>query len=63
MNTNYEADTRLFGHVKFIATTQPDIDVVIRCDDTVILIIVLAYVPFYSAHVWLDVRKYSNNSR
>ncbi len=58
-----EADTRLIFHAKHVSDTQPESNLVVRCNDTDILINFLSHIAHLSVHVWLDVGKSSYNSR
>lgn len=58
-----EADTRLVWHAKHISEELPNSNIVIRCNDTDILINFLPHVRSFSAHVWLDVGLSNKNTR
>ena len=58
-----EADTRMVWHVKYISDMQGKGNVVIRCDDTDVLVIFLAHVLKFAVHVWLDVGHNNKNNR
>ena len=58
-----EADTRVAFHAVHIEQLNPG-NIVIRCDDTDILIIILSNIQKFSqSHVWLDMGLDYNNSR
>ncbi len=58
-----EADTRIMWHIGHISQSQPECNVSVRCDDTDVLIILLAHDAESSVRVWMDVGKSSNNTR
>ena len=58
-----EADTRVAFHVVHVEQLDPD-NIVVRCNDTDILIIILSNIQEFSqSHVWLDMGLDYNNSR
>lgn len=59
-----EADTRIIWHLHHIAQhTEDSQNVVIRCSDTDVLVILLNYAGKYSLNVWMDVGLSSSNNR
>ncbi len=58
-----EADTRLLWHVNHMGKTIPDQNVVVRCNDTDVLIIFLLHSSMLPVHVWLEAGLTYNNSR
>ena len=52
-----EADTRLIFHAKHVSDAQPDSKLVVRYNDTEILINFVPHVTQLSVHLWLDVGK------
>lgn len=63
--SHYEADTRVVWHIKHISETNTDAqsNVVVRCDDTDILVTLLVHVANMPVHIWMDVGKSGNNTR
>ena len=58
-----EADTRLIWHAKHICENNPDGNIIIRANDTDVLIILLTHAHALPAHIWYDCGLNSNNSR
>ncbi len=54
MCSHEDADTRLLWHTNHICETQPESKVVIRCNDTDILVVLLTYVLSFTGHIWMS---------
>ena len=54
---------RLIWQAMYISELQPEYSLVIRCDDTDILMKLLLHKEQLNPNIWMDVRKFSNNTR
>jgi len=58
-----EADSRLAWHVKHICYSIPNGNIIVRANDTGVLIILLTHDHALPAHIWYDCGLNSNNTR
>ncbi len=58
-----EADTQIVWHIRYICQTQPGCNITIQCDDTDVLVILLAQNENAVGHIWMEVGKSTNNTR
>ncbi len=58
-----EADARSVWHIRHICQTQPGCNIIIQCDDTDVLVILLAQDENAVGHIWMEVGNSTNNTR
>ncbi len=58
-----EADTQIVWYIRRVSQTQPGCNITIRCDDTDVLVILLAQNENAVVHIWMEVGKSMNNTR
>lgn len=62
-NEYQEADTRIVLHLNYANELRPDANIVIRCNDTDVLVILVHHMIHFTAKVWMDTGRNDDNSR
>ena len=62
-NEHEEADTRIVLHLQYINDQRPEANVVVRCNDTDVLIILIHHMKRFSIKVWMDTGANADNTR
>jgi hypothetical protein len=62
-NTHDEADTLIALHANHVNTMQPNANVVIRANDTDVLVIMIYHANHFTVKIWMDVGYNKDNTR
>ena len=65
-STHVEADTRILQHIKYVhcQNTEIDLNVVVRTDDTCVLVILLYHASRYgNLQLYMEIGHSANNTR